>query len=206
MRTRFTLFILLALMVSVCVYAQPGGYENPDPNPGGSGGSGTCYTGCTLWDNAAHCHEGYDVFSIDPGWTGSVVQHNGYSTCTAISVPPGQQGPPFCSTSGSCTYYDVVSTGGNVPTEERQVRGIETFLRESGVISKAALEDFIATTEDSLRGDSFAVSLQRRLTAYRAEFGRLVSRGDPRRELKPGEIPLMPHRPTKAPPTVTASK
>lgn len=203
MRNAIRIFLATAaLLVSVGVFAQPA-QENPDPDPGGSGGGNDCKT-CIPVNNYAHCYalrSDADCFDSNGhlmGWCNVAI---GYSSCVPRMSPTGSA---YCDTSGTCAVAQDASTKVVGHQVEDQIAGIRAFLIQDGVISDADLNDFIAVTDFALRGEPYAVAAQKRLAAYRAEFNRLVARGDPLRELKPGHIPVMPHKPTKAPAVVTA--
>lgn len=215
--------LLLALIVSDSASAQVYGDDDPFGSPGGTNGGSEgqgCST-CQVSGNQASCQS---LMAYNNSWCyddtnwAFCQEVRGFASCTAHSVPTGYQGPPYCTTSGSCSVYYPCGSfrcGGTVSLKsavvgqdtEDQIAGIEAFLRQSGVISEPDLWDFIALTNFALSGESYAAATQHRLAIYRAKFNQLVARGDASRELKPDEIPIMPqpHKRTKAPAAVTAS-
>jgi hypothetical protein len=218
--TLILLGVLMALLVSVGAFAQPVPDDEPFTSPGGSSGGNDgsgCRT-CSIAGNEASCEL---LFTGDSSWCSDHMEFcqevRGYSACTSHSVPPGYSGPPYCTMSGTCSAYESCGgyrCGGNVSLKnpvvgrdaEDSIAGIESFLRQSAVISDADLNDFIAATDYLLRGEPYAAATQKRLLIYRAKFNQLVALGDPRRELKPGDIPVMPHKPTKAPAAAIAAR
>jgi hypothetical protein len=151
-----------------------------------------------------------------PGYVGT-------KQCTAHNAPIG---PPYCETSGSCNYYPYQPPGGTAkqdrfgrliteppnPDEsihpitetlsvEQQAEAIAAFIRASALMSPSDLDDFVARTDFALRGDPYQIATQKRLEVYRSKFASLEGR-----ELKPGHIPVIPHKANKAPATTVAAR
>jgi hypothetical protein len=200
-KTTILLAILLTL-VSVGAYAQPGGYENPadDPTWGDGGGGQTCTMGCYGSPTTGyHCTEPYPL--AGPGQTAVAM----YSYCVPHNPCLDCQGPAYCEVGGRC--WGHISSSAQSLGAEQQIMGITEFLRESKLpngsptISASDLDDFIAFTDAALEKQPYQAALQARLASYRAKFATLVGR-----ELKPGHIPVLPHKPMKAPASTIAAR
>lgn len=208
MRSIRMLSVLVVLMVSVSAFAQSGD-DLALPSPGGTGaGSGD---GC--WQDCTYIGIGVGALyavCIPGGWDWwSAMQFpgdikSGHSNCT-VSNP--NIGPPFCQMSGWCLYN--VKNGSNGEgenfTPEEQIEYITKFIFDSKKpdgtpwFKLTAFSDFIAVTDRALRSYPYAVAEQKRLDAYRARFAALTGR-----TLKPGYVPVAPHKPVKAHAPTTA--
>jgi hypothetical protein len=195
MRTKTIFLFLMVMLVSVGAFAQNDDevyYPDYGLDGGGGGGWGICYRCAIYGNNTASCLPG----EFDPE---RPFGYPGYTSCTRHQVPPGYQGPPYCTVSGFC-----LSVGANKDSAselERQTVAIATYFLESKLMKPDDLSDFIAVTDYALRDNPQASGASRkRLDMYRAKFKLLT--GD---ELKPGYVPVHPKPPTKAPASITAA-
>lgn len=189
LRTMGFLF-LLALAISGSAFAQDGGPDYPDYDVGGSGGgSGGCSVCAASSNHLTYCMH---LVANPNGW------YQGTYLCTAYNVA---YGPGYCQMSGgTCFAIDVANKDTSPMTEFDQTRGIESYLRSSGLMNPDDLNDFIAKTDYTLRDVSHQTAMRRRLAAYRAKFAALAGH-----ELRLGAVPVIPHQVVKAPATTTAS-
>jgi hypothetical protein len=182
-----TVFVLAALLFCLSAFAQDDVY-NRDFGIGPSGGPGGS---CFVCDDYAS--NNCDTIFSDPGVVADdgylmpgVVAHYAFSGCT-----PGAPGT-YCKVTGECHVYVWASNTPHLSPDDLVAEGIREFL-----LSHTAhdITDFIARTEFDLRVYPYAIAAAKRAEFYRIEFNRLEGRDDPRRELKPGEIPVAPlHR------------
>lgn len=184
MRTRTVFFSLVVAFISVSAFAQD--IDNKDYDIGGSGGGNNCYT----------CSGTGTIYAACLGHTRSDFggSYTGYDSCTPHQSPIGG----FCEISGYCAWYDGISFKQSLSTTplaalNTQASDIEAFLRASKLMGSTATDDFIAETDFKLRDEDYATAARHRLDAYRAKFAGLTGH-----ELKPGYVPVMPHKQTKA--------
>jgi len=202
-KTTIFLAVLLALLFSVSAFAQmDDGPYNKDYDIGGGGGDSACKTCATIASNYVLCT------STVIDWDGPLYgrYYSGWQNCTAYN-PPGGVGPAICVMSGNCIGNAGASYHSPSSAAEEQSAAIDSFLRSSGVIPACtakecpALDDFIAETDYAIRDEPFAVAAQHRLDAYRDKFATLMGFS-----LRPGGIPVMPHKPNKAPAATVAAR
>jgi len=192
---KLTIFLAVLLaLASVGAFAQNDyGVDYPDYGNMG-GGFGACYTCEGNQNTGSHCV----AHLLD--LHGSSMSY-GVSECHPMYTPPGPYTPEiyYCLELGSYCLWNASNNESDNRSVEVQAEKIMSFLRLTGRVPDGDLNDFIAVTDYALRGQPYNVAAQKRLEAFRAEFNRIVAHGDPRRELKPGAIPVMPHKPTKSP-------